>query len=299
MAEATLAPRQDRLGLGIVMMLGAWFLFSLTDTTVKWLVVAGVSAMQLAFFRYAVALGLSLARGARGPLLPPLSRRHLALLLLRAFCLISATALNFIALRYLSLTVTSAIMFSSPIIVCALSGPLLGEQVGPRRWAAIVLGFIGVLIVIRPLGAEVHWSAILIVYNATALALYAIITRQLSGVISPQTMQLTMGAAGTLALLPLAVLTWHSPDTGAGWVLMVAVGALAWAGHELFARAMLYGDASTLSPYQYSFILYMTVAGFLVFGDLPDLWTLVGAAVIVVSGLIIWKRESRPINVAR
>ena len=148
--------------LGIGMMLGAYFLFSLVDTSVKWLLYAGLASFQLAFMRYASHFIISIFLIARGGISRDrFATDHFGLVMFRAFLLVSATALNFIVLRYLSLTVVSAIMFSAPIVVCLLSWPMLGERVGPWRWFAICLGFSGVIVVIRPFGESFHWAAIL------------------------------------------------------------------------------------------------------------------------------------------
>ena len=294
----TTAPpaREARPGLGILMMLSAWFLFSLTDVSVKWLILLGLPALQLAFMRYFVHLVLSM--GATVPtlrLLRTVTRAQIGLLLLRAALLVSASLFNFIALNHLSLTVTSAIMFSAPVMVCALSIPLLGERIGPARWFAIFLGFAGVLIIIRPFGASFHWSALLVAYNAFALALFSILTRKLSDQVTPQAMQVVMGAIGTVAMLPGALLTWTSPETPRDWAILVGVGAFAWAGHGIFARAHRFAEASVLMPYTYSFILYMSAGSYFVFGDIPDTATVIGALVIVVAGLLIWWRERQRI----
>jgi drug/metabolite transporter (DMT)-like permease len=217
---------------------------------------------------------------------------HMGLVLLRGFLLASATLFNFITLNYLSLTVTGSIMFSAPIIVCALSWPLLGERVGPWRWFAIILGFIGVLVVIRPFDAAFHWIALLNVYNAFSLALYSIITRKISGVVAAETMQFYMGAFGAITLFPFAFWVWMPPASMLDWVLMVSLGVWGWAGHEIFSRAHGFAPANTLMPYTYSFLLYLALASYLVFNDVPDQWTLLGAGIIVVSGLIIWRRTA-------
>ena len=184
-----------------------------------------------------------------------------------------------------------SILNSSPIILTALAVPLLGERVGPFRWVAVLVGFLGVLIVIRPFGADFHWAALLMLVNAFAMALFAILTRKLSGSISTQTMQIYMGALGSVVLLPGALLTWQAPAGPLDWALMCGVGLWAWIGHEIFGRAHAFAEASVLMPFSYAFILYLTVAGFLVFGTVPDTATLVGAAIIVASGLVIWWRE--------
>lgn len=292
MATMTAHARDDRTGLGILLMLIAWGFFAVTDTSVKWLVLAGIPAMQLAFFRYFVSLLLSLGNGLRqGQLSPAIPARDIALVTLRGSLLVLATVLNFIALNYLPLSVTSTIMNAAPILVTIFAIPLLGEKVGPWRWVAVILGFIGVLIVIRPFGAAFHWATLLILCNATGLALFSIMTRQMAGRITPQTMQLYMGLLGTTVLLPFAIWFWTTPSTPLQWAAMAAVGFWAWAGHEMFSRAHLHADANVLSPFGYVFILYVTVGGYLLFGQIPDGATLLGAAIIVTSGLIIWWRE--------
>jgi drug/metabolite transporter (DMT)-like permease len=193
-------------------------------------------------------------------------------------------------LRYLSLTVVSAIMFSAPIVVCLLSWPMLGEKVGPWRWFAIGLGFLGVMVVIRPFGENYHWAALLTCYNAIALALYSILTRRLAGIVATETMQFYMGLLGTVSLLPMAIWTWVTPQTLFEWGLLCCLGVWAWGGHELLTRAHGLAPANTLMPYTYSFLIFLTIESYLVFADIPDRWTLTGAAIIMLSGLIIWKR---------
>ncbi|WP_299293873.1 DMT family transporter [uncultured Tateyamaria sp.] len=287
-------PQQDRAALGIVMTLAAYAFFSVIDTSVKWLVLAGLPAFQLAFMRYAPHFVISTLLVLRqGVSWSSFQTDHLGLVLARGFLLASATLFNFITLNYLSLTVTGSIMFSAPIIVCALSWPLLGERVGPWRWFAIILGFMGVLVVIRPFDAAFHWIALLNVYNAFSLALYSIITRKIAGVVAAETMQFYMGAFGALTLAPFAVWVWVPPASGLEWGLLIGLGIAGWAGHEIFSRAHTYAPANTLMPYTYSFLLYLAVASYVVFNDVPDQWTLLGASIIVVSGLIIWRRTAR------
>ena len=285
--------QQDRATLGIVMTLGAYAFFALIDTSVKWLVLAGLPAFQLAFMRYVPHFAISTVLLLRkGDGWSSFQSAHMGLVLLRASLLASATLFNFYTLNYLSLTVTGSIMFSAPIIVCALSYVLLGERVGPWRWFAIILGFSGVLVVIRPFNADFQWIALLNVYNAVALALYSIITRKIAGVVAAETMQFYMGAVGSVALFPFAMWVWTPPANGFEWAIMIALGLWGWAGHEVFSRAHSYAPANTLMPYTYSFLLYLAVGSYVVFNDVPDGWTMVGAGIIVVSGLIIWRRSA-------
>ena len=268
--------------------------FAATDTSVKWLVLSGLPSLQLAFMRYFSSLVMSLLVAARrGVFFEWTTRQEMSLVLLRGALLVTATAFNFIAIRHLPLSVTSSILNSAPIILTALAVPLLGEKVGRFRWAAVICGFIGVLIVIRPFGAAFHWASLLMLVNALFMALFAILTRKLSGSISTQTMQIYMGALGSIALLPFAVLTWQNPATMFDWTVMIGIGLWAWVGHELFARAHAFAEASVLTPFSYAFIVYLTLVGVFVFGTIPDTATLVGATIIVGSGLVIWWREHR------
>lgn len=283
---------EDRAHLGIILMLAAWFLFSIVDTSAKWLAVTGLSAFQLAFMRYFGHFIISIGVIAKGGIAAErFQTTHKWQVLSRALLLISATLANFYLLRFVPLTVSSAIMFSSPIIVCFLSIWILGERVGPWRVFAILLGFVGVLIVVRPFGETFHPAMLLVVYNATALALYSLMTRRLAGIVAVDTQQFYMGALGTFILLPFAVLTWQSPETFLGWIALISLGVMGWGGHQFLTTAHRFGTANTLMPYTYSFMIYVAIWGYLLFGDIPDLWTIFGAFVIIGSGLIIWKRE--------
>jgi drug/metabolite transporter (DMT)-like permease len=285
---------EDRARLGIVLMLAAWFFFSIVDTSAKWLAVAGLSAFQLAFMRYFGHFVISIGVIAKGGITAErFQTTHKWQVLSRALLLISATLANFYLLRFVPLTVSSAIMFSSPIIVCFLSIFILGERVGPWRVFAILLGFVGVLIVVRPFGEMFHPAMLLVVYNATALALYSLMTRRLAGIVAVDTQQFYMGALGTFILFPFAIFTWQSPETLLGWITLISLGVMGWGGHQFLTNAHRFGTANTLMPYTYSFMIYVAIWGYFLFGDIPDLWTIIGAFVIIGSGLIIWKREQK------
>lgn len=278
--------------LGIMMMLGAWLFFSVVDTSAKWLAVAGIPAFQLAFMRYASHFVISIAVIAKdGVTVDRFKTDHLWQVVSRALLLVSATLSNFYALQFLPLTVASAIMFSSPVIVCFLSISVLKEHVGPWRWGAIILGFIGVLIVVRPFGTTFHPAMLMIVYNATALAFYSIMTRKLSGIVAVETMQFYMGLVGTIVLLPFAIWTWVQPETTWAMTVLVGLGVMGWGGHQLLTNAHRFGTANQLMPFTYSFLIYVAIWGYFLFGTVPDGITIIGAIVIMGAGLIIWKRE--------
>ena len=279
---------------GIILMLGAWLIFSWVDTGAKWLAVAGIPAFQLAFMRYAGHFVISIGVIAKGDFkLDRFKTGHLWQVISRALLLVSATLSNFYALQFLPLTVVSAIMFSSPVVVCFLSVSILREEVGPWRWSAILLGFIGVLIVVRPFGTAFHPAMLMIIYNAIALALYSLMTRRLSGIVAVETMQFYMGLVGTLLMLPFAIWVWTQPATTWGMLVLISLGVLGWAGHQLLTNAHRFGTANQLMPFTYSFLVFVAIWGYLLFGTVPDMGTIFGAIIIMSAGLIIWRRERK------
>lgn len=294
MAVLTARANEDKPVAGIVLMLFAFFVFSLIDVNAKWLAVLGLPALQLSFMRYIghfVISTLMIFKG--GADLSRFGTDHWFLVLSRGFLLMVSTILNFVAVQYLPLTLTSTILFSAPIMICALSWPLLGERVGIWRWSAIMIGFCGILIAIRPFDETFHWAVFLSLSGAFCFALYSLLTRKLSGIVASDTMQFYSGLVGTAILLPFAVVLWESPETSFQWAQMICLGVFGWAGHELLTRAHGFAPASTLTPFGYTFIVYMTLWSMLVFDHIPDFWTVLGAVVIIIAGLIIWLREIR------
>lgn len=287
----------DRPLVGIALMLVAYLLFSFIDTGSKWLGLLGLSALQLSFMRYfghfAISLGLF---GTSGFNIDELRCEKLWLVLLRGGLLTVSTVLNFFAIRYLPLTLTSTILFSAPIMICVLSWPLLREPVGLIRWSAVALGFAGVVIAVRPFDGDLHLAVFLSLGGAFSFALYSILTRKLAGIVAPDTMQFYSGLVGTAALLPFAIIEWQNPSTAFQWTVLFGLGIFGWAGHQFLTNAMSFAPANLLMPFGYAFILYLTIWSYLVFDELPNGWTIIGAAIIIAAGLIIWFRERRLYN---
>lgn len=290
MTEISVSAKEDRPLWGIALMLVAYLIFSFIDTGSKWLAVFSFPVLQLAFMRYfghfIVSLGIN-ARQGFGALKCP----NMMLVSIRGALLMLSTILNFASIQYLPLSLTGTILFSAPIIICALSWPLLQERVGPARMAAIILGFIGIVIAIRPFDDSFHPAVIMSLAGAFCFALYSILTRKLAGQVSSDVMQFYAGAIGTFVLLPFALTDWHNPTTILQWVVLFGLGFLGWSGHQLLTNAMRYAPASLLTPFGYSFVIYLMLWGFLLFDDIPDIWTLLGAVIIVIAGMIIWMRE--------
>ncbi len=201
------------------------------------------------------------------------------------------TAINFIPLAD-----AVAIEFTSPILVAALAVPILGERVGPRRWAAILVGLVGALLIVRPGLGLVHWAATLMLVAATSIALMQIISRPIAMTEHPLTTLFYTSLTALVVTTPAIPFVWGHLS-GADWGRMLAVGAIAGFCHWLFIRSFEFATASLLAPFTYAQIVGATVLGYLFFGDFPDSWTVTGTAILVISGLYIAYRESRQARV--
>ncbi|MGV8953285.1 MAG: DMT family transporter, partial [Cypionkella sp.] len=218
---------------------------------------------------------------------------NMRLQILRSVSLLGASVSNFIAVQYLPLTVTGAIAFTMPLILCALSVPLLGESVGWRRWTAIGVGFIGVLIIVRPGGDAFHPASLLSLFGAVSSAFYFIFTRQASGIDSPATSQFYLGIFATVVLAPFALTNWVWPVSIDGWTAFFAIGVFGFVGHQLITVAYGFAPAAVIAPFSYLQIIFMTLSGWLIFAQLPDNALYLGAPIVIGSGLYIWLRERK------
>lgn len=285
------SPIESRANFGIMLVLASQLVLLVLDISAKWLSVEGIPTTEIVFMRYSMHLILLVL------LFLPLSGRalfqsnNLKLELLRGACLLVTTGLNFLAMKFLPLTVTSAIQFTSPLIICAMSGPLLGEKVGWRRWLAIGVGFVGILIIVRPGSEAFHPAALLSLGCAFFLALFSILTRKLAGVDTALTQQFYAGVTPVILLLPIAFTGWTWPSLPISWVAFFIMGAAGLGGHFLNSVAHRFASPATLAPFSYLSLIYLSIASWLIFKQPPDQWFILGVAVIVASGLYIWLRE--------
>lgn len=286
-------PVEDRRSAAIGLMILAFLLFTCLDTSAKWLTTSGMPPLQAVFVRYFAHLVLVAA------IVVPLYGRtlfqtnDLKLEAVRGLLLLLSTIGNFFAVKYLPLTMTASIMFSAPLLVCALSIPLLGEHVGARRWVAIVVGFLGILIVIRPGTGEVGWEALFSLFAVSCASLYFIVTRRLAGVDTALTQQFYAALIATVAIAPFGLVEWEWPQSPPGWTAFALIGAFGFAGHQCLTVAHRLAPASSLAPFVYTQILFMIASSWWIFGEPPDAWVLVGCAVVIASGLYVWRRERR------
>ncbi|MSP31339.1 MAG: DMT family transporter [Pseudolabrys sp.] len=283
--------RRQRL-IGIALMCGAVALFACLDATGKYLN-HHMDTMQVVWARYtgAFLLALLIANPINHPGM--LVTRRPFLQIGRSALLLFSTALNFIALRYLQLDEALSILFSTPFIVAVLCGPLLGEWVGWRRWTAIGVGFFGVLLVARPGFGGIHPAALLSLGSAVCYAVYAISTRVLARTDSNETTLFYSNLVGAVAMLPVIPFVWTAPENGLIVALMVLIGALGSGGHYLLIVGHRLAPASVLAPFIYTQVVWTTALGFLVFGDVPHRWTIVGGLIVVSSGLYLLNRERK------
>jgi drug/metabolite transporter (DMT)-like permease len=284
-------PREERTGAGVAMMLLAVLFFTGIDTSAKWLSIAGLPVMQIVFLRYAGHfIYANLVYLPQEGVVAYRSNAP-AKQFLRSVFLFGGTILNFYALKFLPITVTTTIAFAGPIVVTLLAIPILGEKVGIRRIAAVCTGFLGVLVVVQPWGAEFHPAMFFSLGTLLMASMYFIMTRMLAGVERNATQQIWSSGLATLALAPVGLSVWVWPDTPLTWVVMLGIGGFGLFGHIWATVAHRLADASILAPLVYSQVFWAALVGVLVFDTWPTVWTLGGGAIIILSGLYIWRRE--------
>lgn len=274
---------------GIALFLVAGLLFTSLDTIAKYLS-RDYSIFQIAWARYTFAMV------AMAALVPPSYRRRPlasawpALQVLRGALLAGVTLMFFLAVSHLPLADVTAVSFATPLIVTALGALVLGEAVGPRGWTAVLVGFCGVLIIVRPTGT-VHWAVFVTLVMAAANAVFQILTRVVSRYDSPHTSASYTAIIGAIVFTMAAPFVWKAPDF-TGWILHVLIGFAGGASHYALASAYNQAPASTLAPFTYLQLVWITIAGLVVFGDFPDGWTILGAGIVVASGIYVFYRET-------
>ena len=282
--------RNRLTGIGLISL--TYVLFTLLDGSAKWLVQT-VPVLVVVWLRFLsqVVIASALLFPIRGRALVRTS--HLRWHLARGLMFVAMTGINFWALQFLQLTVTASIFFMVPILVALASAPLLGEKLDARRWAAILVGFAGVLVIVRPGSAAFHPAMLLSVANAVLYAAFNMMTRKLAAYDPPETIQFLPAVVASVLLAPFALAFWQSPADWFEWLLLVLMGVFGGAGHHLLAMAHRYAPASTLAPFLYQQILYASLFGYLVFGSVPDPAVWLGAAIVIGSGLYLFSRERR------
>lgn len=278
--------------VGILLVTLATLCFAVLDACAKWLV-QHLPVLQVVWLRFAlhVLLMALLLAPTRGRAL--IAVRSWRLQALRGSMMAAMTALNFFALQYLQLAETGAIQFSVPLLIALISSWLLKERLDARRWAAIAAGFVGVLLVIRPGSAAFHPAILLSVANALLYAAFNLLTRRMAADETPESMQWFSALMAALWLTPFALPQWQMPASALVWGVALLCALMGGLGHLAVAQAHRHASAAVLGPFLYQQILSMTLLGWLVFGQVPDLFVVAGALVVVASGLYLLWLEMR------
>lgn len=281
--------RTDNAMRGIALVLLSSVFMSSGDIASKYLA-ASLPAVQITWLRYAtfaaIMLSAVMAMGGLGKM----RTRRPGLQVLRAVGVTVSSILFVLSLRDLPIADATATSFVSPLFVTALSIPILGEIVRWRRWLATIVGLIGVLIVVRPGGQGFHAASLFVLGSAFFWAFSLIVTRMMSRTETPA---VTLAYSATLGFLMLSLivpLVWQPLDLKAV-MIGIFIGGISTIGHWFLILAFRHADASLLAPFAYAQLIWASLFGYLLFGALPDLWTYVGAAIIVASGLYTAHRE--------
>jgi drug/metabolite transporter (DMT)-like permease len=275
---------------GITFYLVALFLFTVLDTSAKY-AARSVPAMEVTWVRFVGHAVLALLFLRPWQNLALYRSRRPVLQFLRSVLLFGSTIFNFLALTHLQMAETISIGFGSAFVVAGLAGPVLGEWIGPRRWIAIVVGFLGVIVVTRPGPAGVDPAVFFSVGSLCCNSGYLLLTRLLAPSESAGSMLLFPAIAATVLLAPFAVPIAVLPPNPLVAFALVMTGICGAVGHWFLIEAHRRAPAGVLAPFVYSGLIWMIGLGYLVFDDVPHEFTILGAAIVIGSGLYILYRE--------
>ena len=278
--------------LAVLLMCAATVCFSGIDSSAKWLG-ARLPEVEIVWARYvgAAVFSLMVARPVSQPQV--LRARRPWLQLFRSALLLGSTYGNFLALTKLQLAETSTISFLTPLLVALMAGPWLGERVGGARMAAIAVGFLGVVVAMRPGTSAFQPIVFAAIGGVVCNAGYGLTTRMLAGRDSAETTLVWTPLAGVIAMTPFLPRFWVTPQSPLVWAAMVLMGASGAFGHWLMILAHQRAPASAMAPFGYTQLLWMIIIGWLAFGDTPPGATLFGAGVVIACGVFLAWRERR------
>jgi len=283
--------------VGIALVTVTTLMFAVLDTSAKWLV-QSLPVLQVVWLRFVFHTFLTTAifMPSMGVSLFKINNPRLQLL--RGVMLALMTGLNFFALQYLQLAETGAVQFSVPILIALISAWLLHEKLDAKRWVAICIGFVGVLVIIRPGSNGFHPAIFLSIFNAFLYAAFNLMTRRLASSDHPISTQLASAAVPSLLLAPFAIWFWQAPDGWFMWGVILLTGLTGGLGHTASALAHRYATAAVLGPFLYQQIIYMAIGGWLVFGQTLDAAVVLGAVIVVCSGLyLLWREFNAPTKI--
>jgi drug/metabolite transporter (DMT)-like permease len=279
----------DRPLRGILLVVLSTMFLASSDAMAKYLAVR-LSPVEIGWLRYAMFVLIMCPSVLAARPRQALATARPLLQVLRGVTLVGSSLLFVSALSFLPIAEATTTSFVSPIFVTVLSILFLGETVGTRRWIATCIGLVGVIIVVRPGTSAFQPAALLALASAFCWACSLVTTRKITGHDSSVTTMAWSALTGYVLLSVMLPFVWRAPtwtEIGIG----ACIGIAATTGHWLVVLAYRWGDASVLAPFSYSQVIFATLLGYLVFGNIPDLWTFVGGAVIIASGLYTAHRE--------
>jgi drug/metabolite transporter (DMT)-like permease len=274
---------------GILLMLGAMLSLACSDAISKAMTLS-LPPLEVAWIRFAIFTPVMLALAARSGGRIALRSQNPTIQILRSLGVVGSSIFFITALQYLPMAQATSISFVTPLLVTALAIPILGEVVGARRWAAIGVGLLGVIVIVRPGTGSFDPALILPLLAAASWSVALVLTRKMSSADGPLvalTYTALVGLALTSALLPFVWVTpgWHDMSFG------LATACFYMLAQWLLVLAFNHAGAAVLAPFSYSQLIWSALLGFLIFDNLPDGWTLIGAAIIIASGLYTAHRE--------
>ena len=268
----------------------AWVMLPIMDGFAKYLS-SELPVLQITWARYFFTVAFTL------PVMFLFFRNNLVwtnkpkLQFIRGIILLCANVSFFYAISVISLAKALTLAFVAPLIVTAFSPIFLAEKVGLRRWSAVIIGFLGSLVVIRPGFVEINLASVAALGTGILYGFYLIITRKLSTTDNPLLTLLLTGVVGAVIISTLMPFVWVKPTLNQ-WSMMAAIGVFAYIGHLFIILSLKYADASKLAPFSYFEIITNIIIGYYFFGDFPDNWTFLGLFIIVLSGIYISRREN-------
>lgn len=277
--------------LGIALMIATTFVFAMQDGLSRYLAAQYnvVTVLMIRYWFFALfVIALSAAR--KGGIRRVARTAQPVLQILRGVLLVLEIGVTVLAFTMMGLIATHAIFAAYPLLIAALSGPILGERVGWRRWGAIFIGFIGILVILRPGFAVFSPAALVPLFAALLFAVYGLLTRYVARKDSPETSFFWTGVAGAVAITLIGPFFWN-PMQGNDWWIMGILALSGAFGHFLLIKTYALAEASAVQPFAYFQLVFVSVIGLAVFNETLDIWTLAGAVIIVGSGLFTLWRE--------
>ena len=264
------------------------FIFTVTSAMIR-LLSTQIESVQTAFFRAVISLVILLPIIAAGKVKPWQSKR-IAGHFWRTFMGTLSMVLGFYAVAMLPLADATAIAFSQPLFSVVVAALIAGEKVRWRRWTATIVGFLGVLVMVRPGEGSLQAGALVALANAATVALSILLVKRLSDSETPLMILTQFAIFSTILLLPPALWVWRWPDAW-GWVLAVGVALTATVGQYFWVQAFKAGEMSAVAPFEYLRLPFAVFVGWLLWDEIPVIWTYVGAAIVIASALYIAHRE--------